>query len=183
MPLRQLVQKLLLISLPLFALSACAAVSGKNNEVWLTLMGYNYTDHYIDNYYVDGVWGGNVFLSTEEAGGGKSTCCVKWKKGTKLPVTVRVRWQSDACRYIKRVDDEDFPAAKVFYSEKDVELTGPIPDDPQYFETHIYPDGHVEVAIADEYGPPRLKLPNINHQRPGATPLPECTPEQMKTGQ
>ena len=102
MPLRQLVQKLLLISLPLFALSACAAVSGKNNEVWLTLMGYNYTDHYIDNYYVDGVWGGNVFLSTEEAGGGKSTCCVKWKKGTKLPVTVRVRWQSDACRYIKR---------------------------------------------------------------------------------
>ena len=190
MPLRQLVQKLLLISLPLFALSACAAVSGKDaspkkgDVVWLGLMGYNYSDHYIDNYSVNDAGGGGLRVSSPTSGGGGITCCVKWKLGQSLPVTVRVRWQSDACRYIKRVDDEDFPAAKVFYSEKDVELTGPIPNDPRYFETHFYPDGHIEVAVADRVRPPQLRLPRTHDsRRPGVPDLPECTPEQMKTGQ
>src|SRR5699024_5353072 len=105
--------------------------------VWLTFHGYNYTDHYIDNYYVDGAWGGNLFLSDKTTGGGKSTCCVRWVVGQKLPVTVKVRWESSACLYTKQVGSDRFKRAKQFYSEKTVAVTGPVPADPQYFETHF----------------------------------------------
>lgn len=174
----------------LLALNACHAqgatekppVSGQT--VWLTMIGYNYTDHYIDNYSVNGAWGGNVFISDSDSGGSKDACCVRWVVGQSLPVMVHIRWESSACVYTKNVEGENFERAKQFYSEKDVSLKGPIPSDPQYFETHFYPDGHVEVAITSDISPPRLKLAaKKNGLRPGAKPWPKCTPGQLKQGE
>lgn len=149
-------------------------------QVMLTMIAYNYTDHYIDNYSVNGAWGGNLFLSDADSGGGGDACCVRWVVGQSLPVKVRVRWESSACVYTKRVDGEDFERAKQFFTERDIWLKGPVPADPQYFETHIYPDGHVAVAITSDRSPPRLKLPVVSHWRPGARHWPKCTPEQLR---
>lgn len=150
-------------------------------RVMLTLHGYNYTDHYIDSYSVNGAGGGNLFISDANSGGGGGACCVLWGVGQRLPVQVHIRWESSACVYTKNVDGEDFERAKQFYSERDVQVTGPIPADPQYFETHFYPDGHIEVAVTDNYSPPRLIRPALkNGLRPGAKPWPPCTSEQLK---
>jgi len=163
---------------------AKAKVPAVGQEVMLTLVGYNYTDHYIDNYDVNGVWGGNLFISNATSGGSKYTCCVRWIVGRTLPVKVHIRWESSACVYTKNVEGQDFENAKQFYSEKDVWLKGPMPAVPQYFETHFYPDGHVEVAVTNSVSPPRLIRPALkNGLRPGVAPWPKCTPEQMKQGE
>jgi hypothetical protein len=178
------------LSCLLLVLGACQAQSSTSKPpvsgrtVWLTMISYNYTDHYIDNYSVNGAWGGNVFISDSDSGGSKDACCVRWVVGQPLPVKVHIRWESGACVYTKNVEGQDFERAKQFYSEKDVWLKGPISSDPQYFETHFYPDGHVEVTITGDRSPPRLELPaNKNGLRPGAKPWPKCTAEQLKQGE
>ena len=149
--------------------------------VMLGLLAYNYTSQYIDNYWVDGVGGANVVVSSPATGGSKETCCVRWTIGDVLPVKVHIRWQSGVCIYTKRVDDTEFQRARPFYSEMDVLLTQPPPADPQYFETHFYPDGHVEVAITDGASLPRLELPRTKeNSRPGAPPEPRCTEQQLE---
>lgn len=149
----------------------------------LPLIAYNYTDNYIDSYEVNGASGGNVFLSNLTTGGSKSGCCVRWLVGQSLPVKVHIRWQSSECVYTEHVDGEDFDHAKSFYSEKDVELIEPPSGTPQFFETHFYPDGHIAVAITDDYTPPRLKLQETaKHARPGAKPEARCTAAQMREG-
>lgn len=178
------------LSCLLLVLGACQAQSAPNKSpvsgqtVWLTMIGYNYTDHYIDNYSVNGAGGGNVFISSATSGGGGGACCVRWVVGQSLPVMVHIRWESGACVYTKNVEGQDFERAKQFYSEKDVWLKGPVSTGPQYFETHFYPDGHVEVAITSDISPPRLKLPaRKNGLRPSVKPWPKCTAEQLKQGE
>lgn len=180
-----------LLGVLFMALGACQAQGMKasagdkmptaGQTVMLSLVGYNYTDHYIDNYDVNGVWGGNLFISNATSGGSKYTCCVRWVVGHTLPVKVRIRWESSACTYTKNVDGAEFERARQFYSEKDVLLNGPISARPQYFETHFYPDGHIEVTVTDRVSPPRLTRPALkNGLRPGVAPWPKCTPDQIK---
>lgn len=149
----------------------------------LSLIAYNYTDHTISDYYVNGAWGGNVAVSNVTSGGGGGTCCVLWKKNQKLPVAVHVRWVSHMCTYKKKVDGQLFTRYKAFYDERDIKVTKVTSNDPEYFETHFYPDGHIEAAVTSDYTPPRLKLPVTKkkpRRRPGATPIPRCTPQQIK---
>jgi hypothetical protein len=186
--------RMVLLGMLLMMLGACQAQGVKSEAkakapapgqtVMLSLVGYNYTDHYIDNYDVNGVWGGNLFISNATSGGSKYTCCVRWIVGRTLPVKVHIRWESSECLFTENVEGEDFKSAKSFYSEADVWLKGPIPADPQYFETHFYPDGHIEVAVTNSISPPRLIRPALkNGLRPGVAPWPKCTPEQMKQGE
>jgi hypothetical protein len=125
----------------------------------LTIYGYNYTDQYIDEFTVDGQGGGNVFVSTPTAGGGKGSCCVNWVDGTPLPQTVTVRWAYATCK--TRLTDSYGDTKdwfKPLFKEEQVQLTVPIPSNPGYFEVHIYPDQHVEVAVTQTWSEPRLKL-------------------------
>lgn len=163
------------------------AVSNKGETVYLTLVAYNYTDHTISDYYVNGAWGANVAVSGETSGGSKSTCCVRWVVGQDLPVTAHIKWESHICSYKKEVDGQLFTRYRLFYSERDVQVTQATTNDPEYFETHFYPDGHIEVAVTSDRSKPRLRLPVIGgvgtgtpRQRPGAAPVPECTPKQLQ---
>ncbi len=58
--------------------------------VGANLTGYNHTDQYINAFYVNGQWGGNIFAGT---GGGSFVCCaelpVPWYPG----FTVKVTWE------------------------------------------------------------------------------------------
>jgi hypothetical protein len=45
----------------------------------LAIVGYNYTERYIDSFHVNGQGGGNLYVSGPTAGGGSSACCVSWR--------------------------------------------------------------------------------------------------------
>jgi Protein of unknown function (DUF3304) len=109
----------------------------------LGIVGYNYTEVGIDDYSVNGTGAFNLGVSTEHSGGGKTVCCFGWAPGMKLPMPIRIEWTRGSDRWCR----------------KTVMLTDPGPLEPTTFEVHFYPDRHIEVAITDEYSPPRVKLP------------------------
>ncbi len=175
---------LCLFGLVVLFISGCSFGNGglpdDGDVVWLSLNGFNYTNHTIPDYWVNDEWGGGLRVSTPTSGGGGGTCCVRWRIGQQLPVKVHIKWASSVCTYYKTVDGEQFLRAKAFYSERDVWLKGPVPKDPKYFETHFYPDGHIEVAISDDFSPPRLVLYGKDGGRRHPKKWPKCTPEQLK---
>jgi len=126
----------------------------------LTIYGYNYTNRHIAGFEVNGQGGSDLSVSSESTGGGKGTCCVGWRDGTKLPKKIHVKWISGGCTFLSPPNKfgERYPSVRHYYSEVDAVLHGPIPSDPGYFEVHFYPDGHVEVAITELPSKPRLKL-------------------------
>ncbi|MFC3551860.1 DUF3304 domain-containing protein [Lysobacter cavernae] len=155
---------------------------GPNGPFDLAIHSYNYTDHYIDSFYVNGVWGGNVRVSKATSGGGGGACCVRWYPLLPPPKKYTVRWVADACKHQVEVGGGVFDNYKQHWKEQEVTLTTPVPARPEYFEVHFYKDGHVEVAITDVYSPPRLKLPvDERGRRPGVPDWPQCTAEQMRT--
>ncbi|MFY0574604.1 DUF3304 domain-containing protein [Cystobacter fuscus] len=78
---------------------------GKSDEIEsmpLTIHGANYTDLYIEDFSVDSVGGGNIFVSSPDSGGGKSACCLRWFPGVRLPFPVEIEWTRDRKRWCKR---------------------------------------------------------------------------------
>ncbi|MCD7100421.1 DUF3304 domain-containing protein, partial [Stenotrophomonas sp. MMGLT7] len=128
----------------------------------IPIHSYNYTDRTISSFYVNGTWGGNVFISRGNAGGGKSACCVRWYSGMEanLPKKYRVRWIADMCKYQVEEGGGVFDRYRAVWKEQDAYLTELPPGKPKAFEVHFYRDGHVEVAMSEQFmAHPRLKLP------------------------
>ena len=72
---------------------ASPSVGPKHGEfVSLTITGYNYTNKYIDEFFVDGNGGLNLFVSSATSGGGGSVRCVKYIIGATL-WKPEIRWQ------------------------------------------------------------------------------------------
>ena len=176
---------LLALMLSVLAFSACKAqTSGEGGtgeprakapmgtRVGLTLVGYNYTNRYIDEFSVNGNGGGNLFVSDEVNGGGKSACCVSYITGPG-DWNVKVRWQTDACTYDERTysNGEKNHNIYSFFKEAKVLVDPHVPDHPAYFEVHFYPDGHVEAAITEHASPSRLKL---SPDREDRSPYRQC---------
>jgi len=139
--------------------SAPGAADKASEPHALGIVGYNYTDRYIDQFYVNGQGGGNLDVSGQRGGGGGIVCCIGWRDGTPLPQKMRIKWVAGGC--MKTLTDSDgytFTAPLHTFKEQDVQLTGPVPKNPHYFEVHFYPDGHIEVAITEMDSDPRLKL-------------------------
>ncbi|MFY0526730.1 DUF3304 domain-containing protein [Archangium gephyra] len=117
--------------------------------VSLTINGFNYTDLYIDSFEVNGQGGGNLFVSSPTAGGGKGVCCMSFRPGTKLPVQLRIKWTRDRKRWC----------------EKEALLTGPVPANPRHLGVHFFPDGHIEAEITEDYPELKLKLQDYNDEQ------------------
>ncbi len=149
----------------------------KNGRHTLTIYGYNYTDQYIDSFEVDGRDGSNLQVSSPDAGGGKGTCCIGWREGTRLPKKVHIRWSADSCWHVTKPNEEGetYKGVHHIFKETDALLNGPVPERPGYFEVHFYPDEHVEVAISKYPSPPRLKL-----DKSRAKEMRQCTEEDLK---
>ena len=109
----------------------------------LGIVGYNYTETGIIDYSVNGTGAFNLAVSTEDSGGGSTVCCFGWAPGMKLPMPIRIEWTRGSDRWCR----------------KTVMLTDAGPLEPTTFEVHFYPDRRIEVAITDDYSPPRLKFP------------------------
>ena len=108
----------------------------------LGIVGYNYTETGIIDYSVNGTGAFNLGVSNEHSGVGSTICCFGWAPGMKLPMPIRIEWTRDEATWCR----------------KTVMLTDPGPLEPSTFEVHFFPDRHIEVAITDDYSPPRLKL-------------------------
>jgi hypothetical protein len=124
----------------------------------LELVGYDYTDRALLDFAVNGISGGNVFLSTKTSGGGKYACCVQLDRSTKTPFAIDVDYMREAL--VAYPSDKIVEPADKDHLKAHVEVKGPIPDKPAYLEVHFYPDGHIEGTISGDTGPspPHLKL-------------------------
>jgi len=143
----------------------------------LGLVGFNYTDQEISDFDVDGVGGDGLSVSTKSSGGGGTLCCIGWRNNMPLPQTFHVRWAADLCEFTTEPNmyGNTFESHHHFYKEMDVKFWGPVPKDPSYFETHFYPDGHIEVAVTSGPLMPRLKLDPARQR-----PIRRCTAEELK---
>lgn len=123
----------------------------------LAIVGYNYTSRYIDDFSVDGQGGGNLYVSGPTSGGGGAVCCVSYIQGAAAGEVI-VRWQSGGCmfRVPGGLADGRTHLAHSFYRELKVRVDPRIPDHPENFEVHFYPDGHVEAAISASESSPRM---------------------------
>lgn len=149
----------------------------------LLIQGYNYTDTHIDSFTVNGVGGGNVYVSSPTTGGGGSVCCYSLDPRSRAQVTIR--WAASYCMYATTNKyGETYQWRKSLFREAVVPVEGLRIGEASALEVHFYPDGHVEAAITAGHSPPRLKLPiTADEQRPGASKnFPPCTHEQLQQG-
>lgn len=150
----------------------------------LLIQGYNYTDQYIDSFTVNGVGGGNVFVSDSGSGGGGSVCCYAFDSQRTLPISIKVKWAASYCLERKTnpypFGERFFDERKTLWKEAEVEIKD-VSLPAKALEVHFYPDGHVEAAVTPGYSPPRLKLPvTADKQRPGASrSYPFCSHEHL----
>lgn len=142
-------------------------------EVSLTITGYNYTNKYIDEFYVESSSGGNLHVSSPNGGGGSSFCCYTYIMGASLWKPM-VRWHVGGCAYNTRKDSygDVFFDIHRFYRTVEATLNPDIPNNPRYIEVHFYPDGHVETAITALPSGPRLSLSADREDRSPIKPCP-----------
>ncbi|QYF91595.1 DUF3304 domain-containing protein [Massilia sp. PAMC28688] len=146
----------------------------------LTIVGYNYTDKDINDFYVDGTGGGNLYVSSASGGGGGSVCCSTYTIGS-APHEISLRWQSDACTYGTRVaeDGEVFYDIHSFYTTEAVKVNASASSTmPRYLEIHIFPDRPAQAYVTDEISPPRLSL---DQNRRVNTPFRKCPNDAKPT--
>lgn len=86
------------VALALFSLASCAPADPgpkKEEGVPVGIEGYNYTIEGIQEFSVDGAWGGGISIG---GGGAGVVCCVvlppQWRSG----LSAKVRWVRSDCR-------------------------------------------------------------------------------------
>lgn len=139
----------LLVTLGIGAVGGCAAAGQTRRSV--SIAKFNYTDRYIGDVVVDGVWTGGV-----DAFGGGS----KLAEGLIAPTdanraaVLKVKWvvadEYDVAsnKYMRRPDEPH---------EASVEVAPRYPANPSYLVIHFYPDGHVEAEL--EADRPKRRIP------------------------
>lgn len=123
--------------------------AGPRAPVLLEIMGFNYTDLYIDSFEVNGNGGGNLFVSSPDSGGGGGACCAAWSPDGTLPAQLKITWTRDGKRWC----------------EQEVTLSGPAPASPRYLGVHFFPDGHIEAEVTQELPQLRLRLERVDTAR------------------
>jgi hypothetical protein len=101
------------------------------------LIGLNYQEKAIPSYWVNGVWGGNIFPGRPEGGGG-STCCLMLDRNAKQ---VTVEWQVGRTR-------EEIDADKQI-EIRSTEVTLPQIPDPKkgWLGVHFLPNDEVKITF------------------------------------
>jgi hypothetical protein len=83
-----------------YELSGSEGISSSFNplkkDVKVDIVGYNYTDQYMQSFSVNGHDGGHIFLSSPTSGGGGPFCCFSYTEGRSFPYEVKVEWANSA---------------------------------------------------------------------------------------
>lgn len=145
-----------------------------NANSWVVdMVGFNYTDRAIDSYSINGEGAGNVLLSSQTNGGGKSACCITILPTNSGALRLRVRWQVDGCKYLTQSRLSKEVSANLFPYYRQLDVTLPLPKNlkPQHLEVHFYPDGSVDARLTEFLSLPRILL---DGQRPDMSNFPWC---------
>lgn len=134
-----------------FELARKALSSKEYEEAKVDIVGYNYTDHEIGAFEVNGNYGGHLRLSSPDSGGGSAYCCFRYMIHRPYPYQVKVTWAESS---------SDEKRTRVMATMLQPEM-----GDLKYLEVHFYPDGHVELKLTNRDGPPRLKLTDHDGKR------------------
>lgn len=88
----RLLQSLIPAALMVSTLGACSKDNGlAPDKATAQISGYNHTEDYIHQFFVDGAWGGNVFAYS---GGGSFVCCLIYPRQWRPGLTAKVRWST-----------------------------------------------------------------------------------------
>jgi hypothetical protein len=178
-----------IIVFPLVGLSSCQAHQPddapadktiQDELISLDLIGYNYTNYYIDSYSVDGQAGGNIMVSSPTSGGGKVVCCLMLEKDLPGKIHVAVRWQFGGCTYTNGSDGSGRTSENIysFYKEAEVEVSREPGLKSRNLELHFYQDGSVQARLTQHLSPPRLVL---DKGRADKTKFPRCKDDKSPT--
>lgn len=144
-----LMKRHLLKAVGLGMLSGCAAAAPAGRSV--SIVKFNYTDRYIGDVAVNGVWAAGVDAF---GGGGDRIQGLLSPSNANATVSLKVTW----------VVADDYDVASNKYSrrsgeprESAVEVARPYPVNPSYLVLHFYPDGHVEAEL--EADRPKRRIP------------------------
>ena len=139
----------LLKVITLGAVSACAAAEPKGRSVSTVVI--NYTDRYIGDVVVDGVWAG---AANAYGGEGNRVQGLLAPSDPNRIAVLKVKWivadDYDVAlnKYTRRPDEPH---------EASVEVARPHPPNPSYLVLHFYPDGRVEAEL--EADRPKRRIP------------------------
>jgi len=135
----------------LSALTGCASAQGEGRSV--SIDQYNYTDRYIGDITVNGVWAGDVGAYR---GGGDRIQGLLAPKDLNKRVVLKVKW----------IVADTYDVATNKYTrqpseprEAEVELPRPYPPNPHLLVLHFYPDGHVEAELTEKGSNRRIPQP------------------------
>ena len=92
MPSRLPRRRLIAMALMASALTACSK-EPLPEKLTAQISGYNHTDQYIHQFYVDDAWGGNVMAYT---GGGSFVCCIVYPRQWRDGLKAKVRWTTSS---------------------------------------------------------------------------------------
>ena len=130
-------------------LSGCAAAASAGRSI--SIVKFNYTDRYIGDVSVNGVWAAGVDAF---GGGGDRIQGLLAPADSTTAATLKVKW----------IVADDYDVATNKYSrrpdephESSVEVARPFPKDASYLVLHFYPDGHVEAEL--EADRPKRRIP------------------------
>lgn len=139
----------------------------------LGLVGFNYTDRHISDYSVNNASGGHINLSSPSSGGSGIACCFRVAKHALYPIQVRIRWQVDGCKILETSMQTGATVETKRFAYKEIELeVKRVPGlNPNFIETHFYPDGTVQVDLTERISDPRLSL---QARRPDKSNFSDC---------
>ena len=136
------------------ALSGCAIAAPQSRSV--STVKFNYTDRYIGDVIVNGVWAAGVDAF---GGGGDRIQGLLAPTDSSKPIVLAVKWVVGS-KYDLATNNY-IREAGIPREEKSapVELARPFPADPTYLVIHFYPDGHVEAELEADRPKRRIAAP------------------------
>jgi Protein of unknown function (DUF3304) len=150
-PMKRNLMKAVGLAFGLSVVSGCAGAQPKNRSV--STVKFNYTERYIGDVTVDGVWTGGVDAF---GGGGSRVEGLMAPADLSRSAVVQVKWivsgrlDFSTNRYI------ELPLEK---KQAAVEVAMPYPANPSYLVVHFYPDGHVEAELEADRPKRRIAQP------------------------
>ncbi|MFG6469083.1 DUF3304 domain-containing protein [Roseateles sp. BYS87W] len=142
--------------LGLTALGGCAQAQPRSRSV--TAVVINYTDRYIGDVWVDGVW---VGAADAFGGDGNRVEGLLAPANPNRKVVVKVKWRLSglydiASNTYSRLPEEEFST--------EVPVSWPYPPNPNYLVLHFYPDGRVEAELEADQIKRRIPKPPGYHR-------------------
>lgn len=140
----------------LAALGGCTSARGESRSI--SVDQYNYTDRYIGDITVNGVWAGSVGAYE---GGGSRVQGLLAPRESNGKIVLKVKWIVGS---YYSVENNSYTRAPAEQRSADVELPTPYPPDADLLVLHFYPDGHVEAELTGNRRNRRIPPPPGYHR-------------------